>query len=525
MYYQHLETIEPRTFNKANWTNNPFGVYFGFDIATENSTKNISIYHDVTGLVRPNPNGTGGLTNDTIAGGGVTPTGFTFITSDTFYLPILPNTSGTTRTDLVCIFFVERDTEPYAQLGVVILDDVQDIGDKRYIPFATLTVPDGFLTSDNVTVTKIDYKNNRKAAMTHMANTFLQSNTFTVPNYGSSNIFEKVNTVLNSNGDITIDISDNFYYVDEPTLTGIRGLHSATVTNVNNIQTVGKYRICHFQFNNTMALINNATFLSSETYILYAMGTATYLHDMEFNLFYLISTTQTNKFDDVVQNAQVDGSNLLVCSSFKQGYIVDASQISRIAGISFTCLTGVTKAQLNNIVGYSFVIAIQNASSTNPITLDTNLTSDSSRACFITPAIITQNVIVHCLVDNNGNILHDVKASEVTEDVSSLITSFPSPAIQPSTTEPVTATIINNTRVRITGLFELSANISGAGAVIMRIPSILKPPKIVTASGLCTDPAASVGTILIDELDVIMYFGNNLSSGGEIRVFAEYSLI
>lgn len=526
MYFQHLDTIKPREYNKSNWVKHPFGVYFGFDIIANNSNKNITINHSTTGIIRPIPTGGGAVLNETIQGGGVMPSGFTFVSDDVFTLPITPNSSGSTRTDLVAIFFVERDTQPYSQLAVVILDGVNSIDDNRYVPIATLTVPNNFVTSDQVTINKINYSHTRKAAMQHMANTFLEANTFALPSYSNNNIFEQNNIVLTSSGTIEIDLADSYYLVSDPSTNNTVLLNKIDTTNVNNLQVQGKYRICYVQFANKMALYNTNTTVGSDTYLTKPAAVATYLHDLESDIYYLISISEGSKLKDVNSNATLDASGLIVTDTFQDVYIVDASVYNQITGIYFTNLDTNAKATLNNLAGYEFSILVKNTNGTNAVLLSDSLASTNLRCCFTVPALVSQDVLVHCLVNSNGDISHDIKLSKIVEDVSSLITGFPSPSAQPSTTDPINAVRINQSRVVITGTFEISTNTNVGSFILMYLPVELRANrKLIFPTRVDDGGTRYIMSIQVDSTFVLFDLLHNVSAGTTVQIYMEYSLI
>lgn len=526
MFFQHLNTIKPREFNKANWVKNPFGVYFGFDIQTNSINKNIGINHNATGLLRPNPTGTGTMTTENVQGGGIMPTGFTFVSDDTFSVPITPNLTGAVRTDLVAIFFVERDTQPYSQLAVVILDGIDTIDDDRYVPLATLTVPNNFTISDEVTVNRISYGHNRQAAMKHMANTFLEVNTFTLPNYSENNIFSKNNIVLNSTGILDVDLSDSFYLVNFAGSSDITLLNKINTTNVNGLEIQGKYRLCHFQFSNKMVLYGTATTLSSDIYFTKPASIATYVHDLENNIYYLVSVTEATKLHDVDANATIDSSGLILAESLEDVYVVDASVYNEVTGIYFTTIGNDFKSTLNNLAGYEFSILVKNTNGSNPVLLNSSLASTNLRCCFKVPAIVAQDVLVHCLIDSNGDISHDIKLSKIVEDISSTITNFPSPAFQPSTSEPVEGVVINQGRVVITGLFEVSTNTNVGSLILINLPTELRSNRKLLFPARVDDGGTKyIMPIEVDGTFVTFDLTHNVSGGATIQIYMEYSLI
>ena len=433
--FQHLDKVTPRLINRLNWISEDAGVFFGFDITDSASNKSITISHNNTGLIRPNPNGTGGLTNEPIQGGGIMHTGAAFYTDQTFTFTLTANTSGSTRTDLLCVFFVEKDLLPYVQPSVVILENTSSTTDKRYVPIASLSVPNNFLVSKEVTITRFDYKTMRKAAMTHIANEFLAQNIFNKVSNSEGNLFTETPATFTSLGVLTLDVNKQFHTVGN-SLTGTRALKNIVATNTANLDTTDKFRILHVQFNLNWCLYNVGNIFTARTYILNEMSVVTFLYDIESNIFWVVGVTNPRTFKSG-SDATVNVGKLIVAPALDELYYVDATTTTEIRGISLP-LNGVTKAELGNLVGYEFKLAFTNCSHSNTVLISNATATGIDNICFKESTRIYTPCILNCMVGESGDINYNVNNGEMFDDVTALaIVSYPTPTIQPSVSNPI----------------------------------------------------------------------------------------
>lgn len=522
--FQHLQKVTPPLINRLNWITEEAGVFFGFDITDSAVNKTITIAHNDTGLVRPAPTGTGTLTNEPIQGGGVMHTGVAFYLDQTYTFTISANTSGSTRTDLVCVHLVEKDLVPYIQPTVVILEGTSSTTDKRYLPIASLAVPNNFLVSREIGVTRFEYKSMRKAAMTHIANEFLAQNTFNTVLNSEGNLFTETAADFTSAGVLTIDINKEFHTVGN-SLTGTRALKNIVVTNTDNVNTTDKFRLFQVQFNLNWCLYNVANIFTAKTYILTPMSVVTFLYDIENNIFWVVGVTNLRTFksgSDVTVNA----SKLIVAPALDELYYVDATLISEIRGISLP-LNGVAKTELGNLVGYEFKLAFTNCSHSNTVLISNVTATGSDSICFVESTYIRTPCILNCMVGESGDINFNVESGEIFDDVTSLaIASYPSAAIQPSGTDPIKVYKIGVNRYLVCGTLETTAAFTASDTpVVITFSSAYKPRLNGVFSSIGKhNTDFDNHTVLIDENSIFVTysFNNTQPSGSGLRIYFEY---
>jgi hypothetical protein len=521
---QHLETVTAPLINRLNWITGDAGVFFGFDIADSALNKTIVITHNDTGLVRPAPTGLGTLANEAAQGAGVMPSGVAFYNTQNYNFTITDNTSGSTRTDLLCVFFVEKDLKPYIEPTVVILEGVSSTTDKRYLPIASLSVPNNFLVSKEIAVTRFEYKSMRKAVMTHIANEFLAQNTFNTVLNSEGNLFTETEADFTSAGVLTIDINKEFHTVGN-SLTGTRALKNIIVTNTNNVNTTDKFRLFQVQVNLNWCLYNIANIFTDRTYILTPMSVVTFLYDIEIDIFWVVGVTNPRTFKSG-SDAVVNASKLIVAPALDELYYVDATIISEIRGISLP-LNGVAKSELVNLIGYEFKLAFTNCSHSNTVLISNVAITGSDTICFAESTYIRTPCILNCMVGESGDINFNVESGEVFDDVTALaIASYPSPAIQPSGTDPIKVYKVGINRYLVCGTLETTAAFTSSETpIVITFNSGYKP----RLNGVFS----SVGkhntdfdnhTVLIDENSVFVTysFNNNQPSGSGLRIYFEY---
>ena len=259
-------------------------------------------------------------------------------------------------------------------------------------------------------------------------------------------------------------------------------------------------------------------------------GVATFIYDCEVDVYYLVNVSQGRTFATTKINAQVDGNNLIVSESFEQTFFLNASGLTELNGISFTQLTGVTKTELANFTGYAFTIVLNNVQ--NNITLSTNLASNSNRSCFVVDAVLSEVTAINCKIDANGDLIHDIKASEVISDKTNThIASYPSPSIQPNAGNPIKYFQINSNKGVLTGKMDITANYSESSpaAVIIRFDTALRGrytsvhPCYILDNG--NKNRVALLKITEGSSDVTLHFTQDVSNPATMDIYAEFYIV
>jgi hypothetical protein len=166
------------------------------------------------------------------------------------------------------------------------------------------------------------------------------------------------------------------------------------------------------------------------------MSVVTFLYDIESDIFWVVGVTNPRTFRSG-SDATVNASKLIVAPALDELYYVDATTTPEIRGISLP-LNGVTKAELNNLIGYEFKIAFTNCSHINTVLISNVTATATDTIWFKESTRIYTPCILTCMVGESGDINYNVNNGEMFDDVTSLaIASYPTATIQPSPSNPL----------------------------------------------------------------------------------------